>query len=309
MVDFIAAFESYHPVTRQFEFMTKRKSFIVLALIAAAAIAPFAKTITASTTHKWRAHLALQAAVSNTFPGVTAYQVETLNYTLPPKPNVQPTDTRTVAVAPDGSHAEIQTMLATGEVKRTIVTPTRKYWTWDHLNAKTSVARPPGAGDLRITMDNPSADCVSSYLGDKDPSLAKVGEETLLGWKAVKMVTSADDRRLTIWKIPALGCLTAQIFMESFEPNRPSVVMSTTLLETTKIIVGPPAANLFVPPANDAEHSFREASRLTMEFFARRSGRFATEADVQKAVEQKMSKLGPNDVELERRYQLRKVTE
>jgi hypothetical protein len=200
-------------------------------------------------------------------------------------------------------------VIKTGEVKRTIVTPTRKYWTSDHLNAKTSVVRNPVSRDLRITMDNPSTDCVSPYLGDKDTSLAKVGEETLLGWKAVKMVSTADDRRLTIWKIPALGCFIAQIFMESFEPGRPSVVTSTTLLETTKIIVGPPAASLFVPPANDVEHSPREVSKLTIEFFARRSGRFATEAEVQAAVEQRIGKLGPSDAEIERLYQLRKAAQ
>jgi hypothetical protein len=251
-------------------------------LAAAAFASPFMLHGFKSVWHRLNTSAALQIAATLPYAGVVAYQKEVINCSLPFKNDKPPVNTRVRAEAPDGSISNDITVLDDGTRHRVIARADGFMTTvYDHIQTTVTTARPRGVeAEMRATMLNPGSECVANFKGEPGPGNSrKIGEETLLGYKAVKILSEDPAAKRTAWRLPDLGCFEAQIFTEYLDSQNPSRgVVGTSLITTDRLTVGAPPTTFFEPPAGYTERKPSDASVELSTYLLQRAGKTPEEA-------------------------------
>lgn len=230
----------------------------------------------ASSLNMW---LAYQAAASNPFDGATVVQIERLNCDPIKKEGAIHT-MRTKVLGPGGERSEV-IRHTTGEVDRIILTPGGSMiHAYDHLRRKITRKSAVRAEARRLAMLDPRSGCQRTYGGSPSApgELRHTGEEVIAGYTTVKSVYETADRRLTVWRAPALGCFELQAFLEFKVKSDPSKTASSTLVSSQSVKVGV-SPGAFDVPSDFAESKPSEVALDNIRFQLRRSGKTDAEAD------------------------------
>jgi hypothetical protein len=268
-----------------------------------------------------------QAAVASKFPGYVQIETEKLSCAPDTAGNAAIYNTRVHTVLPDGSDSVVTHELASGKLYRRLWMPNAKppqqITAQDHINAKTSMRISPSSPiQAMLLQADPSKECLVSFEGypTLPGSATKIGEETLhiqnsagdlIAYRAIKVISAASDRQMTVWFLPTAGCARGKTFWEYFPvPGKPLSKGSTSVIETVQLDVGPPASSVaaFTVPASDQEMSPNEAVRANIKWgIWQRPDLDEAGKQALWAAKQDFQPTGSADVHYEQSYQANKV--
>jgi hypothetical protein len=250
---------------------------------------------------RYKLVMASQAAAAAGFNGVTAVQAEIMNCKLPVMGKQIAANTRTRAVAADGSLSEVIRYTGSDETQGIIRRADGAFIrTYEHIRSKTSVQTKTVGHEVKSALRDPAAGCLSSFSGHSTPGERRVGEEILLGHLTIKTVLESEDRRRTSWMAPGIGCFEVQALLEFYDPKEPGKVTGNSLIITENLVVGPPDPALFGAPSVLVE---RKPSEITLENYVRSFRRAGHQEDKARALAREKIAKNPRAFELDNRYE------
>lgn len=231
-----------------------------------------------------RARNAFIAFAASPFVGLTAHRVEYLNCSRDKVDPGRLSTRRILYVSPAGETSEVIEQPSSKEkpVMRLVHARGRAMHIYEHLGLFFAVPENRSRPENSIrSLGDPNTDCIKAMDGrDFEKAGVRIGEESLLGYRAVKYHKSLNGTERTTWLAPDLGCFDIQT--EYIWGPGATGVRTTTLQLTERLVVGPPGIDVFQAPEAFRRVKPSEAHQAVVAARLRANG--VAEAEVQRQV-------------------------
>jgi hypothetical protein len=134
---------------------------------------------------------------------------------------------------------------------------------YEHVGVKSTIrvtADQALAGEL-----SPRDGCMLTRVGGRIVDASRQGEERILGYETIKIVSVTGNTRVTAWHAPALGCVPLKRILEEYGDSGDWSTIS--VLDTVAVRVGEPPASFLqsngreMPPSAAVEEVERHRLR------------------------------------------------
>lgn len=197
-----------------------------------------------------KAQNAFVAFAASPFVGLTAHRSEYLNCSRDKVDPDRLSTRRILYVSPAGETAEVIEQPSSKEkpMMRLVHARGKAMHIYEHLGLFFAVPENGSRPENSIrSLGDPNTDCTKTMDGrDFEKAGARIGEESLLGYRAVRFQKNLNGTERTTWLAPDLGCFDIQT--EYIWAPGAAGVRTTTLQRTERIVVGPPGSGVFQAP-------------------------------------------------------------